>query len=469
MAGEVAHRPVGVPVVHHGAVITREDHERPVRELQSVKRVEDLADAPVQLLHDVAAHAALAGPREPRMGNAGHVNVVGGEFQEERRGGVPLDERDRLAGEHVGHVFVDPPGGLAPGHVSDPADAAHDRLVVAVAWLYLEQARVFGAGRLVADRGTVTDPDRIARVETDDVMAPDEDARHTVAGRRHDEGLVEADFQGARLDHAVPVDRPGSEPEMPFADDPRRVARPLEHCRQGLAARLDDECGIAGEHARPLPAPRILSREQGVARRRAGRGWSMRVGEPQPLPRQAIDVRRSDPRRAVTADIAIPQVVGIDKHDIRRVGGGSRTSGQDRHEGEQSCHAGGSKSHSVGPVIVNECKGDAAWPGIPSWADRTVRARSRSMLASDGRTPASFTPSPIPPDRNFFPTYPKALILLAGQPARRQFWSVRAGASQCGARVKLNRAPAGFTGCLPDWPDRSTIGKESLKNWFWNR
>ena len=76
-----------------------------------------------------------------------------------------------------------------------------DRLVVAVARLHLEQARVFLAGRLVADRGTVTDPDRVARVETDDVMAPDEDAGHTVAGRRHDEGLVEADFQGARLDH----------------------------------------------------------------------------------------------------------------------------------------------------------------------------------------------------------------------------------------------------------------------------
>ena len=84
VAGEVAHRPVGVPVVHHGAVIAGEDHERPVRELQPVERVEDLADAPVQLLHDVAAHAAPAGPREPGMGNARHVDVVGGEVEEER-------------------------------------------------------------------------------------------------------------------------------------------------------------------------------------------------------------------------------------------------------------------------------------------------------------------------------------------------------------------------------------------------
>ena len=150
----------------------------------------------------------------------------------------------------------------------------------------------------------------------------------------------------------------------------------------------------------------------------------MSVGEPQPLPRQAIDVRRSDPRRTVTADIAIPQVVGIDKHNIRHVGGGSRTSGQDRHEGEQSCHTGGSKRHSVGPVIVNKCKGDGAWSGIPSWADRPVRARSRSMLAHGSATPASFT-SPISPDRQVLPWPTQRPSMLLAESAGEEAILVR--------------------------------------------
>ncbi len=60
----------------------------------------------------------------------------------------------------------------------------------------------------------------------------------------------------------------------------------------------------------------------------------MRVGEPQALSRQAIDVRRPDSRRAVTPDVAVPQVVGIDEYNIWCVSGGRWTCGQDRYEGE---------------------------------------------------------------------------------------------------------------------------------------
>ena len=277
------------------------------------------------------------------------MDVVGGEVEEERRGRVPLDERDGLAGEHVGHVLVDPARGLPAGHVADPADAVDDRLVVAVARLHLEQAGVRRAGRLVADRLAVADPDRVARVEADDAMAPDEHAGHAVAGRRHDEGVVEADLERARPDRAVPVDRAGPEPEVPLADDPRRVARPLQHRGQGLAPRLDDEGGIARQDARPLPSPGIFPREQGVSRRRAGRRRGVRVGEPQALPRQPVDVRRADPRRPVAADVAVAQVVGIDEDDIRRIGGSRRTSGQGRREREDGCQADAAQSHSGRP------------------------------------------------------------------------------------------------------------------------
>jgi len=50
----------------------------------------------------------------------------------------------------------------------------------------------------------------------------------------------------------------------------------------------------------------------------------VRVGEPEALPRQPIDVRRPDPRRPVAPDVAVPQVVDIDEDDVRRLGGGLR-------------------------------------------------------------------------------------------------------------------------------------------------
>ena len=75
----------------------------------------------------------------------------------------------------------------------------------------------------------------------------------------------------------------------------------------------------------------------------------MRIGKPQTFARQAIEIRRADSRRSVTADITIPQVVCIEEHNIRRFGVGLRTRGQDRNEGDEGYHAGGSNNHSVAP------------------------------------------------------------------------------------------------------------------------
>ena len=80
------HRAVGVAVVDHRAVVAGEDHQRVVRQLESVERVEHLADAPVELCDRVAARAASARAGEPRVGHARDVDVVGGEVEEERPG-----------------------------------------------------------------------------------------------------------------------------------------------------------------------------------------------------------------------------------------------------------------------------------------------------------------------------------------------------------------------------------------------
>ena len=96
---------------------------------------------------------------------------------------------------------------LPPGHPADAADAVDDRVVVAVAAsaLELEQLGILAPGRLGADFFAIAHLDRIGGIESDDAMVLHIDARHAVAGRGHDEGVVEADLERPGLDLAVPI------------------------------------------------------------------------------------------------------------------------------------------------------------------------------------------------------------------------------------------------------------------------
>ena len=144
---------------------------------------------------------------------------------------------DRLAREDVGHVFVFPERGLAACHVADAADAVDDRLVVPVARVHLQQFGMLGARRHIADLPAVVDADRIGRVEPDDAPVLDIHARHPIAGRRHDERVVEADARSGRRDLAVPVRATRrAQTEMPLADDAGRVAGTFQHRGQGRRA-----------------------------------------------------------------------------------------------------------------------------------------------------------------------------------------------------------------------------------------
>ena len=94
----------------------------------------------------------------------------------------------------------------------------------------------------------------------------------------------------------------------------------------------------------------------------------MRVGEPEALPRQPINVRRPDPRRPVTPDVAVPQVVGIDEDDIRRVGGRLRTKRKIAKRDKTAAKRAGRRVIRIGPGdLVNEGNG-------------TVRARRISSI-----------------------------------------------------------------------------------------
>ena len=151
-------------------------------------------------------------------------------------------------------------------------------------------------------------------------MVFDVDARHAIAGGRDDESVVEADFERAGLDVAVPIDLAVAQAEVPLADDTRRVAGLLEHRRERGSPGRDDQGGVPRQDPRPFLAPGVLAREQGIPRRRARGRSGVTVGEPQSLLRQPVDVRRLDPRRPVAADVAIAEVVGINQDDVGSLG-----------------------------------------------------------------------------------------------------------------------------------------------------
>ncbi len=110
---------------------------------------------------------------------------------------------------------------------------------------------------------------------------------------------------------------------MPFADRRGGVALLPQHRRQGQATR-GDQGGAAGalEHRAAIRhAKRHLAGHQAVARGRADRGGTMRVGEAHAFPREAVEMWRGDLRLVVVAaHIAVAEVVGEDEQDVRRLG-----------------------------------------------------------------------------------------------------------------------------------------------------
>ena len=139
------------------------------------------------------------------------MRIVSSEEQEEWLAVVLLDETDRARREDVGHVLVFPQRGLAAGHVPDTADAVHDRLVVTVAGFDPQQSGIGLAGGTVVHRRVVADADRILGIESDHATVLDVDGGHAIAGRRHDERVVEADLArtGCNRRRSSPVHPPG--------------------------------------------------------------------------------------------------------------------------------------------------------------------------------------------------------------------------------------------------------------------
>ena len=108
--------------------------------------------------------------------------------------------------------------------------------------------------------------------------------------------------------------------EVPLADRRGRVAPGFEHFRErGLAGR--EAAGVLRpQRPRDADAVRVAAREDRRPARAAHGLRDVEVGEAHPLTRQAVEVRRADRLRPVTAEVAVTQVVGDDQHHVRRLG-----------------------------------------------------------------------------------------------------------------------------------------------------
>ena len=187
---------------------------------------------------------------------AGHVDVLGGEVEEERLVLLAVGEvLLRPIDEHVRHRFVVPQRGLAPPLVTDTADAIDHRAVVAMRTLVvghrlavLLAVRIDGAREVL---GLLADVEWICRVEIQHAVAVEVDARHPIVRRGQQERHVESDLEWSRPHDPIPIHRSHAvaDAQVPLSDHRCFKTRLLEQLRQREHVRLDLHGRVRREHA----------------------------------------------------------------------------------------------------------------------------------------------------------------------------------------------------------------------------
>ena len=160
------------------------------------------------------------------------------------------------------------------------------------------------------------------RVEVADATVFDEYTRHTVGRSRHNATVIEAQVVGRLVERAVPVlcSATAAQPEMPLPDSGRGVARLAEQVGQGELFGADDKGSVTLRHARAGSAERIFACEQTVARGCACGGRGIGVGEACSACRELVYVGRFHTLGAVSAQVAIAEVVGQEDDDVGLLG-----------------------------------------------------------------------------------------------------------------------------------------------------
>ena len=302
-------RPAVDAILEPRAVVAREDDEGALIEPEPLQLRHDLADAPVDLHHHVAVEPALRFAGEFFRHEERHVRHVVREVEEERLFLLRGDERQRGLGVARGELAL-------IGIRLDDLVVAHEREVVretAAGRIRTTLAREAGIGGALA-RGAHEGVLVLAHGHVG-MVAPH------VVGERQAEPRVEALAHGQQL---------GRIAEVPFANHHRGVADALEDLGDRDLVGIEAEIGIGRGVARVVHARRIATghqlRARGAAERRG-----VETREPNPLGREAVDVRRLNGGRTVAAEIAVALVVGEDDDDVGlgRCGGGEGNAEND--------------------------------------------------------------------------------------------------------------------------------------------
>ena len=232
------------------------------------------------------------------------MHIVRPEIEEERTVFVLLDEAHGVHRDAVGNILVFPQRRLSAFHVAYTRNTVHNALVVTViraGLQFRQQLGIFFSGRLALEVLRIADGDRIVGIEVDGTLILHVDTRHTVARSRHDVRVVEP-YLGRSGSYAlVPVLFAvfGAHPQMPFAYGSGSVSGLTEYFGQRQPVGTDDQCGIARGNPRAFSAPRVFSGKETVARRSAGGGSRVRIGESHAVVCERIGMRRLNAGSAV--------------------------------------------------------------------------------------------------------------------------------------------------------------------------
>jgi hypothetical protein len=106
--------------------------------------------------------------------------------------------------------------------------------------------------------------------------------------------------------------------QVPLTVDRGRVAPALEQLGEGRLGRADAGARPRPERAEDADAIRVAAGQQRGAGSGADRLRRVELGQPDPFPRQPVQVRRRDPPRPEAAEVRVAQVIGENQDDVRR-------------------------------------------------------------------------------------------------------------------------------------------------------
>lgn len=195
MAAEFIDGIVLVSIIEDWSIVTAEQDECVIGDANMIERLEELSDAPVEFEDCITAWSERRLSLKSFVWYPWHVDVMGGEKQEEWLGAVLFDPISGLVNPAIGEIFVAKASGSASGIKADPADAVVNGSIVAMRPIHLQGFTVGDSGWMIVAWLFIANPQWIVGVEIEYAMIADIDLRYAIIGRRKQETMIEPDFE----------------------------------------------------------------------------------------------------------------------------------------------------------------------------------------------------------------------------------------------------------------------------------